>query len=117
MEDQTKVLLIATVCHGANKAYCEALGDDSQQDWKDAPEWQRDSAIKGVQFHLDNPGAPPSRSHESWLAEKEKDGWTCGPVKDVEKKEHPCMVAYDELPEDQKKKDALFIAVVDTFRK
>ena len=28
---------------------------------------------------------------------KQADGWSYGPVKDVEKKEHPCMVTFDEL--------------------
>jgi len=40
------------------------------------------------------------------------DGWKYGPVKDVEKKEHPCCVEYHELPVDQKAKDFIFRAVV-----
>ena len=50
---------IAKVCHEANRAYCEALGDYSQTTWEKAPDWQKESAINGVQFHLDNPGASP----------------------------------------------------------
>jgi hypothetical protein len=37
-------------------------------------------------------------------------------VKDAEKKEHPCFRPYDELPAEQKIKDALFIAVVHALR-
>jgi hypothetical protein len=103
---------IARVCHEANRAYCRTIGDDSQPAWQDAPEWQKSSALKGVQFVIDNPGAPPSASHESWLAEKRANGWKYGPVKNPEKKEHPCVAPYDELPEAQRKKDALFQAVV-----
>lgn len=106
---------IAMVCHEANRAYCNALGDTSQLPWNEAEQWQRDSAIKGVEFRLENPYAPPSASHESWLKEKEETGWKYGPVKDVEKKEHPCFVPYDELPEADKLKDALFIGVVDAL--
>lgn len=105
-------LLIASVCHEANRAYCLALGDTSQLPWTDAPEWQRVSAINGVQFHLDNPGSSPSASHENWLREKQATGWTYGPVKDVDAKTHPCYMPYDELPEAQRRKDALFIAIV-----
>jgi hypothetical protein len=28
-----------------------------QKDWDEAQQWQRDSAIKGVEFKLDNPDA------------------------------------------------------------
>lgn len=102
------VELIAKVCHEANRAYCKALGDGSQLPWDEAPEWQRKSAVLGVEFIRDNPDAKPSASHESWLAEKERDGWKYGPEKDPELKEHPCFVPYDELPTEQKAKDYIF---------
>ena len=49
MEDKDRVATIAIICHEANKIYCESLGDNSQESWEDAPEWQRASAIDGVQ--------------------------------------------------------------------
>lgn len=103
---------IAKVCHEANRAYCAGLGDNSQPAWEEAPEWQRNSAINGVNHALTSPAAMPSDSHESWLAEKRAAGWRYGPVKDPEKKEHPCFVPYEQLPDEQKRKDALFLAVV-----
>lgn len=103
---------IARVAHEVNRAYCASLGDTSQPAWADAPEWQKKSAIAGVEFHLSHPDAKPSDSHESWLREKERDGWKFGPVKDPEKKEHPCFVPYAQLPAEQKAKDFLFLAVV-----
>ena len=103
---------IARVCHEANRAYCRSIGDNSQPSWDEAPDWQRRSAENGVAFQLANPDATPSHSHEEWLKEKAAAGWTYGPVKDPEKKEHPCFVPYEELPEEQKRKDVLFIAVV-----
>lgn len=103
---------IAAVCHEANRAYCQQIGDASQPTWAEAPEWQKTSALNGVRFHLANPTAKPSNSHESWYKEKAEAGWVYGPVKDLVKKEHPCMVPYEELPAEQKAKDALFIAVV-----
>lgn len=106
---------VAKICHEANKAYCETLGDNSQLPWDDAPAWQRDSAIKGVDFNLLNPNAPASASHESWLKVKEADGWKYGPVKDADKKEHPCFVPYDELPKSQQAKDHLFKSIVAVF--
>ena len=103
---------IARAAYEINRAYCEALGDRSQLQWEEAPEWQKKSMIAGVEFHLDNPAAGPSASHDSWVRMKVADGWKFGPVKDVEKKEHPCCVEYHELPQEQKAKDYIFRAVV-----
>ena len=109
---QWKVIDIAKVCHEVNRAYCVSLGDDSQPPWVSAPEWQKDSCYMGVIFICENLSATPRESHEKWLRDKEAAGWKWGPVKDVEKKEHPCFRPYDELPKEQQTKDALFIAVV-----
>jgi len=110
---------IAAICHEANRAYCALLGDLSQPTWENAPGWQVESAINGVQAHFDahRNGLPlsPSASHDAWLAEKLRDGWKHGPVKDAEKKEHPCIVPYEELPFEQRMKDYLFGAIVRAF--
>lgn len=103
---------IARICHEVNRAYCQAIGDESQPPWREAPEWQKKSAIKGVVFHLQNPNASPSHSHDEWLAEKRKEGWAYGAVKDPENKQHPCFLPYDQLPKEQQLKDSLFKGVV-----
>ncbi len=43
--------------------------------------------------------------HEVWSANRRADGWSYGPVRNDEKKQHPCMVPYDELPEREKDYD------------
>jgi hypothetical protein len=103
---------IAAICHDANRSLCQRQGDGSQEVWMFAPEWQRKSAITGVEFCLANPKAPASANHDSWLAEKKRDGWKYGAVKNPETKEHPCFVPYDDLPPEQKAKDHLFKAIV-----
>lgn len=103
---------IAQVAHEANRAYCATLGDFTQAPWEEAPDWQRSSAINGVLFQLSNMAVEPSASHENWLQHKRAEGWTYGPVKDPEKKQHPCMVPYHELPVEQRRKDSLFTAIV-----
>ena len=103
---------IAEVAHETNRAYCHTIGDNSQIPWGGAPQWQKDSAINGVQFHLDNPDAGPSGSHENWLKVKYAEGWKYGEAKDPDKKEHPCCVPYGELPIGQRVKDALFVGIV-----
>ena len=103
---------IARVCHEANAAYCISLGDSSQPHWVDAPEWQIDSAIAGVEAIVEGRVTSPEQSHESWLEHKRADGWIYGPDKNPELKQHPCMVPYAELPAEQRAKDALFNAIV-----
>jgi hypothetical protein len=43
--------------------------------------------------------------HRRWMEEKLKGGWQYGPVKDPVKKTHPCLVPWEELPEDEREKD------------
>lgn len=111
-----KNALIARVAHEINRAYCASLGDSSQPEWDDAPDWQRSSALAGVEMHLKNPDATAEQSHESWLAEKLAQGWKYGATKDAEKKEHPCCLPYAELPPEQKAKDYLFRGTVHALK-
>lgn len=106
---------IAKVCHNVNKAYCETEGDYSQPEWNDAPDWQKESAINGVGFHLSN-DVTPEQSHINWYEEKINDGWVWGDVKDPENKRHPCLIPYELLPEFQKNKDLLFKTIVDSYK-
>ena len=111
-----KEIDIAKICHEANKAYCEGIGDNSQKNWNNAPDWQKKSAEDGVRFNLENPDAPASAVHDSWLDSKRKDGWVYGKYKDAQKKTHPCILPYEELPDNQKRKDKLFKCIVNAFR-
>ncbi len=106
---------VARICHETNRVYCQTIGDNSQPLWFDAPEWQRDSAMNGVKFKIAKPDSSPEESHENWLKQKENEGWSYGPVKDVEKKTHPCFVPYGELPVEQRLKDRLFQNIVTAF--
>ena len=107
---------VAEVAHEVIRAYCQALGDSSQPAWDDAPEWQRASARMGVDLHtMGNFG--PEASHISWMKQKLDDGWKYGPVKNAEKKEHPCIIPFEGLPKEQQAKDYLFRGVVHATNK
>lgn len=103
--------IIAAICHDANASLRLSLGESSSAPWAEAPENERVSALKGVDFIANNPQAGPDASHLSWLKEKEATGWKYGPEKNPDLKEHPCMVPYDQLPAAQQAKDHLFKAV------
>jgi hypothetical protein len=103
-----QVLEAAIAGHQINKEYCESLGDMSQVDWGQAPDWQCNSAIQGVCHAIANDFPSPEEMHKNWMTVKATDGWVYGEVKDATAKTHPCMVSYDQLPEAQRVKDDLF---------
>ena len=40
--------------------------------------------------------------HEIWAQERIKQGWTYGEKRDDAKKHHPGLIAYEDLPEEEK---------------
>lgn len=116
MEESKKVLDIAKVAHEVNRAYCQSLGDNSQVPWAEAPEWQKESTVVGVRLHLEDEGAGPEASHISWSEFKKAEGWKYGAVKDADKKEHPCLAPFTQLPKEQQAKDFIFRAVVHSLK-
>ena len=103
------------VAHEANRAYCATMDDHSQPPWDEAPEWQKASAVKGVEMILDGHVERPEQSHEGWVEQKVADGWQYGPIKDPEAKRHPCIVPFKELPPEQQTKGHLFFNIVKTL--
>lgn len=43
--------------------------------------------------------------HDNWALGRIKEGWTYGSQRDDKNKKHPCLVDYDELPENEKEYD------------
>lgn len=107
-----EALRIAMICHEANRAYCQSIGDDTQLPWDQATKGQRESAIAGVRFHIGNPDADDAASHNQWMSHKFAAGWQFGEVKDEGAKTHPCLVPFEELPAEQQFKDKLFRTLV-----
>jgi class 3 adenylate cyclase len=44
-------------------------------------------------------------AHDIWAHQRFAEGWTYGPTRDDTRKEHPCLVPYEELPEAEKAYD------------
>jgi hypothetical protein len=44
-------------------------------------------------------------AHEVWGQRRMADGWRYGPLRDEAKKEHPSLVPYKDLPEEEKEYD------------
>ena len=43
--------------------------------------------------------------HDMWAKGRMNAGWTYGPARDDEKKRHPCLVPYCDLPDSEKEYD------------
>ena len=44
-------------------------------------------------------------THDTWAAQRLADGWRYGEQRDDAKKLHPCLIPYEELPEEEKEYD------------
>jgi hypothetical protein len=102
---------IARVVHAANAELQAIQGDPApSQPWDHESQELRQNVILGVRNARN--GMTPAEHHQSWVDDKAAHGWRYGASKDQLAKTHPCLVAYDQLPRDQRVKNVLFIAIV-----
>ena len=99
-------VFFAKVCHSINNEVCR-LNGEQQIDWEEAPEYMKKGLIEALKR-----GESPEVGHEQWMKNRLENGWTLGPVKDVEKKTSPCLIPYSELPYDQRVKDSIRCGIV-----
>ena len=98
-----KIEFIAAIRHIGWVTYQIAVDQDYNEEINDD---QLESLINGVMFQLDYPYNTSEENHENWMIMKCNQGWEYGPVKDFDKKTHPDLIPYDDLPEVEKRKDA-----------
>lgn len=104
-----KVYQVARVCHEANRALQAALGESVvSKPWDNLDFETKCSALDGVLKVIREPHTTPKMLHENWCRFKWENGWQYAPVRDDEKKLHPCLVRYEDLPAEQIMKDVLF---------
>ena len=52
--------------------------------------------------------------HAAWMDARKAEGWTYGPKRNDETKQSPCLVPYDDLPENEKAYDYITAKAVIT---
>lgn len=105
---------IARLVVNTNADYCKALGEQFAY-WDDTSIEVKNSIIRGVISALRyNP--TPEQNHQKFLDDRTKDGWTYGPEKNVEQKQHPDLVPFEYLPTDQKAKSFIFLSLVKSLQ-
>lgn len=102
--------IAARAAHETNNVYNAAIGDVLSPAWGDLTDPQRASVVAGAEHAI--AGGGPEASHELFVTLRIAEGWTYGPVKDFAAKVSPCLLPYADLPEAQRRKDALFQSVV-----
>lgn len=80
--------------------------------WHEVSKDIQESCKIGVKRVYDNPDITVEELHDSWVQTKLEQGWTYGPVRDAELKQHHCLVPYDQLSAHDKSKDLLFLNTV-----
>lgn len=106
---------IACTAHTAVMAWARSQGDYSHEIWTNCSAEHKNSMRLGILARLENPDERPSANHERWLAQRAEDGWTWGPVRDEANKKNPAMVSYSELPVDFRKRNEIFMAIVNAL--
>ena len=107
---------IARVCHAAIREHSWVVGLPDTDEWRSLTDEDREANIDGVKYYLSSRSSvSPEASHDNWMMHMLKKGWRWGSVKCPEKMEHPCLVPYRYLPEDQRVKDVLFLNIVDAL--
>ncbi len=46
-------------------------------------------------------------THENWAKQRISQGWTYGEKRDDKTKTHPCLIPYEDLPEQEKEYDRI----------
>jgi hypothetical protein len=114
---EASVMKIAQVMHEAVRAWQKANGQAAAPPWSRAPKWMREASREAVLWRMENPKAPSSAQHDQWLAQKRAEGWRYGRTKNGARKTHPLIVAYADLPEVERRKDAMVGALIDSLNK
>lgn len=102
--------LCCRIAADANIHYCLNINEPPPPAWDGLTNAMQEGMIKGAQMAL--AGSSPEQSHENWCKTRLAEGWEYATITDRDNKKHACLVPYNELPEAQRVKDALFQGIV-----
>ena len=85
--------------------------------WDDREDAFREQMLPVIDRQCsDDRKTSPEELHDDWWRAYEKMGWKYGPEYDRENKIHPDMVAYSDLGQLERDKDAVFVALCEIAR-
>lgn len=101
-------LQICRIVHATNIALQAVDGDEMPSEPWDS--WPRQATTLAGVLRVLN-GLTAKENHENWVAEMTARGWQLG-AKDPDKKLHPCLVPWEELPAAYRRRARVFEALV-----
>jgi hypothetical protein len=111
--------IIAAACHSAARAYAISAGKFDTNPWEVAQFPIRTDTLEAVDLVLAGGGAEDL--HNRWLERMKEKGWTVldaaveERTPNYDKKQHPSMVPFDELPHEERVKTVMFMENVNTM--
>jgi hypothetical protein len=111
--ERTEVGRTALMCHAVLSAW-RTWGGGPKQDvvpFDKLDDQQKAIQLKLVELLLANPGLTPAMLHKQWCHEMIAVGWSYGPERDEKARTHPCLRDWRTLPEYERRKSMLAIAV------
>lgn len=94
---------LARICHEAHLALRIGLNDSADDAHFDAlPQWRKDLVTGEVRMIRE--GRSHAEVHQAWADRLREQGWRWGIYRDVQLKQHPNLVPYDDLPVSEKAK-------------
>lgn len=104
--------VFARVFYAASHVLQEAL-EDPQPPWDELPAWQQDAMIDVTRKCM--LGASPKQLHALFVQHYTARGWTYGPSKDWQTRQHPVLIPWHQLPGRHQARFKLWQAIVMTL--
>ena len=104
--------VFARVFYAASQVLQEALGDP-QPPWDELPAWLQEALVDVTRKCM--LGATPEQMHALWVQHYSAHGWTYGPQKNWETKQHPMIAPWQQLPARRQARAKLWQAIVTTM--
>lgn len=86
------------------------------EQWENISLEQRNSVKRGIASMLKHKRLTPENAHFEFYDLMTKEGWSYGPAYNADRKEHPALLAWEDLSELQKTTHIIFHSVVRGFQ-
>lgn len=110
-----KIQQIAQLCHESGRLFSKIIGAEAPPDWESLTPDEKAEIIALVDYRIENTNAPFSAQHAKWKDNKIAAGWKFGKIFNEDKKTHPCIIPYDELPINTRRADAIAVAIINAM--
>jgi len=99
---ESDVIRVAIACHDVGRTLATHTGRNELPFWGDLSESQRNLTLAWVKHRIAFPDSSVSEQHRLWCEATAKDGWTHGEAFSKEKKIHPLLVDFSNLPVEER---------------